>query len=130
MQDFVLAAFAPFRVTTPETFVGCHGPNCTGYRMHDFIEYALVPPSNWSVNEPVPGYSPTWKHEFDPSNWDVFQVKNASAIQIEFKSRNVVGAKDPQNLVCEVYGYPYLALEICLAAGSEDNDILIGIHPS
>ena len=128
MQDFVLAAFANYRVTTPDTFFGCHGHNCTGYRIHDNIESARVPPSNWSVNEPVPAYSSTWKHQFDSSNWNVFQVKNASTIQIEFENKDFVGAKDSLNLACQVYGYPYLALEICLAAGSEANEILIRIY--
>jgi hypothetical protein len=81
IQDFVLASFASFRVTTPETLIDCIDPTCVGLRIHDILEYTIVPPSNWSSNDPVPDYSATWKSDFDPQDdWDVFTVSNASTL--------------------------------------------------
>jgi hypothetical protein len=125
IQNFVLAPFAPFRVTIPETMIDCNDPTCVGLRIHDIIEYTLVPPSNWSSNDPVPAYSPTWKSEFDPrDDWDVFTVANASTLQIEF---SLLGNEsfDPAT-DCQIYGYPYLAVQICLKQGTASNILALG----
>ena len=126
-QDFVLAPFADYRVYRPKTLIGCVEPSCLGFRIHDNIEYAIVPPSNWSRKDPVPEYSATWKSEFDPANptWDVFSVKNASTFQIEFLplESNVVFNVSSD---CHIYGYPYLALQICLRQGISTNVLIIG----
>ena len=108
IQDFVLASFASFRVTTPKTLIDCDTPTCVGLRIHDILEYTIVPPSNWSNNDPVPDYSATWKSEFDPQHdWDVFTVSNASTLQIEF---SLLDSEPFNSTDCQIYGYRYLAV--------------------
>lgn len=126
IQDFVLAPFAPFRVTLPNNTIDCNDPSCVGLKIHDNIEYTLVPPSNWSTDDPIPEYSPTWKSDFDPQHdWDVFTVSNASTFQIEF-SLNETESMDP-SVDCQIYGYPYLAVQICLHAGDSPHILKIGL---
>lgn len=126
IQDFMLAPYAPFRVTYPNTTIGCNDPTCVGLRIHDIIEYTLVPPSDWSSNEAVPDYSPTWKAEFDTKHdWDVFTVSNASTLQIEFDSSDSDSFDNETD--CQIYGYPYLAVQICLKQGSAPNILSLGL---
>src|SRR5436190_1691152 len=69
IQDFVLTPFADYRVSRSESLIsGCNEPACLGLRIHDNIEYAVVPPTNWSHKNAVPEYSSTWKTEFDPTH--------------------------------------------------------------
>lgn len=124
IQDFVLAPFAPYRVTIPETMIDCNDPTCIGLRIHDNIEYTVVPTSNWSDNAPVPDYSPSWKSEFDPGNpWDVFTVANASTLQIEF---SLLDSDSFSPSDCQIYGYPYLAVQICLKQGVAPHILSLG----
>lgn len=112
-------------MTTPETMIDCNDPTCVALRIHDNIEYTLVPPSNWSTNDPVPAYSPTWKSTFDPrDDWDVFTVSNASTLQIEF-SVFENESFDPVT-DCQIYDYPYLAVQICLKEGVASNFLALG----
>lgn len=126
IQDFVLAPFAPYRVTTPDTFIDCVGQDCVAVRIHDNIEYTMVPPSNWSTKDVIPAYSPTWKGQFDPAHdWDVFTVDNASIIQIEFSMEESTENFTPST-DCQLYGFPYLALQICLKQGTASNNLVLG----
>lgn len=123
IQDFILTPFANYRISRPASLINCDDPDCLGLRIHDNIEYARVPPVNWSHGDMVPPYSPTWRTEFDPGHpdWNVFLVENASTIQIEFapyKSNNTFLDSE-----CHIYGYPYLAIQICLS--SLDTNVLI-----
>jgi hypothetical protein len=124
IQDFVLASFASFRVTTPENLIDCNDPTCVGLRIHDILEYTIAPPSNWSSNDPDPEYSATWKSEFDPQHdWDVFTVSNASTLQVEF---SLLDSESFNSTDCQIYGYPYLAVQICLKQGVAPNVMSIG----
>ena len=125
IQNFVVAPFAPFRVTIPKKMIDCNHPTCVALRIHDIVEYTLVPPPNWSRNDLVPEYSPTWKSEFDSQNkWDVFTVANASTLQIEFY---VLQAESFDPVTdCQIYGCPYLAIQICLKQGSAPNILALG----
>ena len=127
IQNFIVAPTASFRVTTPETMIGCRDPTCVALRIHDLLEYTLVPLQNWSTSEPIPSYSSTWKSTFDPihQDWDVFTVANASTLQIEF-SELQNESFDPL-VDCQIYRYPYLALQICLKQGAEPNILAIGL---
>jgi len=78
------------------------------------------------MEDPVPVASPTWKHDFDPSDWQIFQVHNASTIQVEFENMGYAGAGDLDTMKCELYGFPYLAFEICIAKLEADNHIVVG----
>lgn len=124
IQDFILAPFAPYRVTNLEHFLDCNGPTCVGIRIHDNIEYTVVT-SNWSREAPVPTYSATWKSEFDSEHgdWDVFTVDNASTLQIEFSTVGPVSFNDTD---CSIYGYPYLAVQICLKQGTAPYIVFLG----
>ena len=124
IQDFILAPFAPYRAMNLDSFLDCNGPTCIGFRIHDNIEYTIVA-SNWSRQPPVPTYSTTWKSDFDREhgNWDVFTVANASTIQIEFSTVGPVLFNDTD---CSIYGYPYLAVQICLKQGTEPNIVFLG----
>jgi hypothetical protein len=125
IQDFIVAPSAPFRVTFPEKLIDCRDPTCVGLRIHDIIEYTIVPPAGWSKTDTIPSYSPTWKSEFDPQhNWDVFTVSNASTLQIEFSLDETESFQDTD---CQIYGYPYLAVQICMKQGAAPNILAIGL---
>lgn len=126
IQDFILAPFAPYRVTTPDTMIECKDPTCVGLRIHDNIEYTLVPPLNWSAKDKIPTYSSTWKPQFDSAHdWDAFRVDNASTTQIEFSMEEST-ERFTSLTDCQLYGYPYLALQICLKQGTASNKVILG----
>ena len=94
--------------------IDCSDPSCVAIRIHDNLEYMIVPPSNWSANDPIPDPSPTWGVDFDPAHeWDVFEVFNATTEQIEFSPLESDVTFDVAT-DCQIYGYRYLALGICL----------------
>lgn len=122
IQDLFLAPYAPYRVTHPNKMIQCNGPNCVGFRIHDNIEYTVVPSSNWSAKDVVPYYSSTWKPQFDPAHdWDAFAVENASTIQIEFS-----GLESTENFTfstdCRLYGFPIL---LCKFVSSKETPLTI-----
>lgn len=124
IEDFVLAPLAPYRITLPQTMIACSDPACVAVRIHDNIEYTIVAPSNFSTNELVPDYSSTWKSEFDKSHdWTVFKVDSATTIQMEFSPLNNDYVFNPTD--CRIYGYPYLALQVCLVQGPDTHLILL-----
>lgn len=129
IQDFVLASLAPYRVTFPESMIDCNDPSCIAVRIHDNVEYTIVPPSNWSQDMAVPEYSSMWKSEFDVNHqWDSLTVENAVTLQLEFSPP----AADIsfESTECRFYGYPYLALQICLKEGAASHIVLLCISPN
>lgn len=129
IQDFILASLAPYRVTFPESMIDCNDPSCIAVRIHDNVEYTIVPPSNWSIDTSVPTYSSMWKSEFDVNHlWDSLTVDNAVTLQLEFSppAADVIF----ESTECQFYGYPYLALQICLKEGAASNIVLLCISPN
>jgi hypothetical protein len=63
--------------------------------------------------------------EFDPAhNWETFKVHSARTTRIEFAEigrSESFGQSD-----CQVYGYPFLAMKICLKEGAESHILIIG----
>jgi hypothetical protein len=91
IQDFVLASLAPYRVTFPESMIDCNDPSCIAVRIHDNVEYTIVPPSNWSQDTAVPEYSSMWKSEFDVNHqWDSLRVDNA----VRYSTTRVLPSSD------------------------------------
>jgi hypothetical protein len=126
IQDFILASLAPYRVTFPESMIDCDDPSCIAVRIHDNVEYTIVPPSNWSKDMAIPEYSSMWKSEFDVNHqWDSLNVDDAVTLQLEFSPLAAdVNFESPD---CQIYGYPYLALQICLKEGPAPHTVFLGI---
>jgi len=127
IQDFILAPLAPYRVTLPtaDQTDNCDS-QCIAIRLHWNIEYTIVLPDLFNTTAILPTYSPTWESEFDPNHaWTTLKVNNATTVQMEF---SYSGTTDTFALEdCQIYGYPFLALQICMKAGNEANRLIAGI---
>ena len=126
IQERTLASSSSSRTTHIEDFQECRNPTCSGVRIHANLQDIYVPSDTWTPKDGLPTPSLTWRSTFDTSHdWDYFKVDNASTVQIEFSELlNVTeGFSDTD---CQVYGYPYLALKICLKQDHAPHHILIG----
>jgi hypothetical protein len=125
IQNFVLSPLAPYRVTLPNEMINCTDSSCLAVRIHWNIEYTAVPPSTWKPGDPLPEITTNWKTQFDPEHpWTTFKVNNASTVQMEFSypQRNILFVGDE----CQIYGYPYLAMEVCMKQADMPHQILVG----
>jgi hypothetical protein len=124
IQELMLGYTNPFKITFPEQSFNCSELSCSSVRIHSALESVLVPPSNWSKMDGVPKENATWKSTFDPDHdWDTFRV-NASTAQVEYAIMNK--SEDFNDHECETYGYPFLAMRLCLKQ-IMTNGILIGL---
>jgi len=63
--------------------------------------------------------------DFDPSHdWDTFRVYNATTALIEYAEMN--RSESFIDSDCHIYGYPFLALRICIMNGVAPNALIIG----
>lgn len=125
IEDFILSSLAPYRVTFPDKMIDCNDPSCIAVRIHDNIEYMIVPPSNWSKDMAVPEASSTWKSQFDVNHpWDSLSVDDAVTVQLEFSP--LPADVNFEGHDCRFYGYPYLAMQICVKEGPAPNTIFFG----
>ena len=124
IEDYILAPLATYRVTYPSSFIQCSDPSCIGVRIHDNFQYTIAVPANWTANDPIPEPSPTWLATFDPDHqWDSFRVADAMTMQLEFW--NVDVAPSFRDDECQLYGYPFLAIQICFKGGSAQNNMIL-----
>jgi hypothetical protein len=128
IEDFILAPLAPYRIfSTNDHMIDCSATNCTAYRIHDNLQYTIVPPANWTESSPaLPQSQPEWMEEFDATHpdWTMFAVQNASTIQIEIASFPSTTVFDDDD--CVYYGFPYLSLRICMIQVGQPNILVLG----
>lgn len=129
IQKFALAPIAPYRLSFPtdEVSSDCNA-SCTAVRIHANIEYTVVLPDTWKPGETIPAINPNWKSAFDPMHpqWTNFKANNASTVQMEITFSD----NDAENVFldddCQIFGYPYLAIRICLRYGANTNQLIAG----
>jgi hypothetical protein len=128
IQDQRLARSSPYHITIPSDRINCTESTCNSVRIHPNFEDIFVPPHDWSDSEGVTP-NPTWKSEFDPEHdqWQIFTVNNGSTVQIEFADLDDSNSINDSD--CHVYGYRYLALQVCLKQRAEPNSIIVGKMP-
>lgn len=125
IQNFILSPLAPYRVTLPNEMINCTDSSCLAVRIHWNIEYTAVPPPTWTTSDPFPDITTDWQTQFDPDHpWTTFKVQNASTVQMEFSypQQDVVFVGGE----CQMYGYPYLAMEICMKQGDMPHQVFVG----
>jgi hypothetical protein len=124
IQELMLGFTNPFKITFPEQSFNCSELSCSSVRFHSTLESVRVRPLNWSTMDGVPEENAAWKSTFDPGHdWDTFRV-NASTVQVEYAIMNE--SEDFSDHECETYGYPFLAMRLCLKQ-TMTNGILIGL---
>ena len=132
MQKFPIAPIATYRLSFPcgksEVTEHCDPKSCYAVRIHDNIERLIVLPDHWTHGQAIPKVPPNWKSDFDPTyrQWTNLQVHNASTLQMEISFPQATAADLFFKGECQVYGYPYLALRICLQHGSSSNELIAG----
>ena len=132
MQKFPIAPIATYRLSFPcgkaEVTEHCDENSCYAVRIHDNIERLIVLPDHWTRGQAIPKVPPNWKSDFDPTyrQWTNLQVHNASTLQMEISFPQATAADLFFKGECQVYGYPYLALRICLQHGSSSNELIAG----
>ena len=128
IQNFILSPLAPYRVTWPDSdqTIDCNDDQCVAVRIHWNIEYTVVIPSIWNPSQPLPQYTDGWKTQFDADHpWTALKVNNASTVQMEFAYPTTSSIFNETD--CRMYGYPYLAIQICLTSGDASNQMIAGI---
>jgi hypothetical protein len=134
IQNFALAPIAPYRLSFPvdkhEISADCN-TSCSAVRIHTNIEYTVVLPYAWKRGEKIPAIKPNWKSAFDPTHqqWTNFKVHNASTLQVEVSFPNVSAADIFLDNECQTYGYPYLAMRMCLKQGAKPHQLIAGMTP-
>jgi hypothetical protein len=129
IQNFALAPIASYRLSFPKDDISsdCNA-SCTAVRIHANIEYTVVLPDTWEPGEAIPETDPDWKTEFDPMHkqWTDLIVHNSSTVQMEVSFLDDSGESVFIDDDCQIYGYPYLAVRICLKYGDELNILIAG----